>query len=209
MEALSEKNKQTFLSIIDDLMLDTTKKASDITLYTLVDPNRTLSMELFSQNIEEYLYLGVAKRITNAFSAGLERALLQFMEVLVQSRNGQILKNPAPYSMIFKLKEGNEYWLDILSLKDYPTLNQRDLDEKRELARLNHSEYRLGLYDSDEIYDEKHLLNGSDLWALVAGYPHAKYDIFSTIHGTANNLSISTLINETHKRLLNEWRSQD
>jgi len=209
MDALSEKTKKQFISIIDELLSDTSKKASDITLYTLVDPNSSMTMELFSQNIEEYLYLGIAKRITNTFTTGLEKSILKFIEILILYQEGQILHNPTPFSIIFKFNGGVEYWMDLKSIKDYPTLNERDIQEKIVLADKNQAEYKLCLYDSDALYNETYLMNGNDLWTLVAGFNHAKYEIFNTINGSANNLSISTLIKDTHKRLLNEWRLQD
>lgn len=209
MGAISEETKKAFLTIIEELLADTSKKASEITLYTMVDPNRTMTLELFSQNIEEYLYLGIAKRMTHTFTTGLEKSILKFIEVLILSRKGLIISKPAPYSLKFKLENGVEYWMDLKSIKDYPTLLEQEIQENKELAEKNHSEYKLCLYDSDFIYNEAHLLNGSDMWTLVAGFEHAKYEIFNAINGSANNLSISTLIKDTHKRLLNEWRLQD
>lgn len=55
-DELSEVTKKKLDSIIDTLVLDTALSASEITLNSLISYDRTLTMELFSNNIDDYLY---------------------------------------------------------------------------------------------------------------------------------------------------------
>jgi len=209
MNGLQEETKKTFLSIIDELLLDTSSKAAEISLFKLLNYNRSITTELFSQNIEEYLYFMVTQRVTASFTTGLKNAIKKFSETLIKAQDGQIIKNPKPYDLKFKLKNGEEYWLDIKSINDPYSSNEQYIKEQKEKADNNGSKYRLYIYDDENQYDGDYHLNGNDFWELLAGFENARPEIFKLINGSANKFSTSTIIKETHNRLLREWRMQE
>jgi len=210
MNELSEETKKTLLSIIDDLLFDTTSKASEITLYNFISYNRSFTMELFSQNIEDYLDYMISQHITSSFSIKLEKLIEDFCEVLIQTQGGLIINAPKQYDLKFRLSNGVEYWIDIKSNNDqYCTKYQTIIDEHKEKAEKEGKIYKLYLYDDEKLSDNDYTLNGSDFWALIAGFENARVEILRLINGSANKISISSIIKETKNRLLNEWRMQD
>ena len=210
MNELSEETKKTLLSIIDDLLLDTTSRASEITLYNFISYNRSFTMELFSQNIEDYLDYMISQHITSSFSIELEKLIVDFCEVLIQNQGGLILNAPKQYDLKFRLSNDVEYWIDIKSNNDqYCTKHQTIIDEHKEKAEREGKIYKLYLYDDEKPSDNDYTLNGSDFWALITGFENARVEILRLINGSANKISISSIIKETKNRLLNEWRMQD
>ena len=209
MNELSEESRKTLLSIIDNLLLDASSKASEITLYNLVHTNRSLTMELFSQNIEEYLYYMVAQRVTTSFSTSINKAIGGVCEYFIKSQEGLVLPNPEPYNLKFKLKNGEEYWMDIVSVNDPNGSNKQAHKEHKDHARKNGKTYKLCVYDDDNLSEEEeYRLNGNDFWKLIAGMENAKQEVFRLVNGAANKISVSSIVKETQNRLLNEWRMQ-
>jgi len=210
MTDFQNDTEKSLLSIIDNLLKETTSKASQLSLFKLVNYNKSIMMELFSQNIDEYLYFMITQYITTSFSAGLKKAIVTFSEILVKSQDGQIQTNPEPYDLKFKLKNGEEYWLEIKSVNElycstFPTIKECRLHPENGSRK-----YRLFVYDDgDSPYDEECQLNGKEFWKLIAGFENAESEIFKTINGAANKLSLSSIIQGTQKRLLNEWRMHE
>jgi len=206
---LSEGTKRILLSIIDNFLLDISLETSKLTLYNLVNNNRSITMELFAQNIEEYISLVVSQSVTMSFSTGLENVIREFSEVLIKTQEGQIFNDSEPYDMKFQLKNGNEYWIDIKSFKYLNNSNKRTIEEHHELAEKEGKIYKLCLYDDENQSEVKYQLNGNDFWKLTADIDNAKFKIFNLINGAANKLSISTIIRDTKTRFIREWRMQD
>lgn len=209
MNGLQEETKKTLSSIIDKMLLETSSKAAEISLFKLLNYNRSITSELFSQNIEEYLYFMVTQRVTTYFTTGLKNAIGQFSETLIKAQDGQILKNPEPYDLKFKLKNGEEYWLDIKSINDPYFSNGQYIKERQEKSDKKGAKYRLFIYDDENQYDGDYYLNGNDFWELMAGFEHARPEIFKLVNGSANKFSTSSIIKDTHNRLLREWRMQE
>ena len=149
MDNLSEGAKNTLLSIIDKLLLETSSDASEISLYSLVNDNSSKIMEHYSHDIEGYLCFMISQHVTTFFTSRLEQSVEDFNKVEIKSQENLILNNPKPFDLKVSLKNGKEYWID------------------------------------------------------------SKSDIYSSINEPAKNSSISSIINETQKRLIKEWRMQD
>jgi len=206
---LSEGTKRILLSIIDNFILDISLETSKLTLYNLVNNNRSITMELFAQNIEEYISLVVAQSVTTSFNTGLDNVIMEFSEVLIKTQDGQIFNDSEPFDMKFQLKNGEEYWIDIKSVKDLNSFDQKTIEEHHELAEKEGKTYKLCLYDDENPSEVKYQLNGNDFWKLTADLDNAKFKIFHLINGAANRLSISTIIRDTKTRFIREWRMQD
>ena len=206
---LSEDTKKTLLSIIDNFLLDISLQTSKLTLYSLVNNNRSITMELFSQNIEEYIYFTVAQSVTTSYNIGFENAIREICEVLIKTQNGLILNNSEPYDLKFQLKNGEEYCIDIKSVNHQNTSSKQTYTEHKERAEKAGKIYKLCLYDDESLSEEDYLLKGNEFWNLIAGFDNAKATIFRIINGAANKLSVSTIIRDTKNRFISEWRLQD
>lgn len=196
MYELKDDTHKRIRSLIDTLNQDTVSIASQMSIYNLVSYNKSILTELFSQNIDEYIYLMVAKHVSNMFLTGLRKTILDISEILVESQEGQIIKNPEPYDLKFKLKNGKEYRIEIKS----------DIEQNNSSQSLT---YYLYINEGKNTPNEKIELSGSDYWELVSGTKNAENELFKTINGAANRITISSIIRDTHKRLLNEWKMQD
>lgn len=205
----SEETKKAIYSIIDTFLLDISLETSKLTLFSLVNNNRSITMELFSQNIEEYIYLTVAQSVTTSYNKGFENVIKKICEVLIQSQNGQILKNPEQFDLKFQLSNGEEYCIDIKSINDQINNNRQSNLKHREKAEKVGKSYRLCLYDDASISDEAYILNGNEFWELIAGFENAKIRIHRLMNGAANKLSVSSIIREAKNRFISEWKMQD
>jgi len=207
MTELHEDTKKALKLNLDNLVQETTLKASQLSLFKFVGINKSITMELFSQNIEEYLNFMVSSYITTNFSTGLKKTLTEFSELLIKLQGGQLLTNSDPCDLTFSLKNNTQYWLEIKSINDLNYSTISSIKEHKALAEKNERIYRLFIYDSNEnLFDEEYKLNGNEFWELIAGFKNAETELFLIINGAANKLSLSSLIKETHTRLLNEWR---
>ena len=149
----------------------------------------------------------VSQYITTHFSTGLKKAITAFSELLIKLQEGQLLKSSDPCDLKFSLKEGTHYWLEIKSVNDLNCSTIPRIKEHKDIAEKNGNTYKLFVYDDNEIlFDEDYRLNGNDFWELTAGFKNAESEIFKIINGAANKLNLSSLIKETHNRLLNDWR---
>jgi len=209
MNDLSEETKNALLSVIDKFLLDISLDASGLTLYSLVNSKKSINMELFSQNIEEYIYFMVAQSVTTSYNRGIENIIQKFCEILIKVQDGLILNNQGPYDLKFQLKNGEEYWIDIKSINEQKNYDFQTIKEHKEKAEKAGVKYRFCIYDDENQSNDDYILNGIDFWELIAGFENAKLRIFRLINGTANKLSISTIIKETKNRFLQEWRMQD
>lgn len=208
-EELSEETKKTLLSIIDNFLLDISLETSKMTLYSLVNNNKSITMELFSQNIEEYIYFTVAQSVTTSYNNGFENAIREICEVLIKTQDGLIINNSEPFDLKFQLKNGEEYCMDIKSVNHQKSCNKQTFQEHKEKAEKDGKIYKLCLYDDESLANEEYLLKGNDFWKLIAGFDNAKPSIFRLINGAANKLSVSTIIRDTKNRFISEWRMQD
>jgi len=205
---LSEETKRTLTAIVDRFLLDISLETSKLTLFHLVNNNRSITMDLFSQNIEEYISLRVAQSVTSSFNEGLENVICQFSKVLIKAQGGQVFENPEPFDLKFKLN-GEEYVMDIKPTNEQNSYNIQTLEEHISRAEKAEIKYRLCLYDFNHQTDESYILNGEDFWKLISGIENAKTLLFKLINGAANRLSISSIIRETKFRFINEWRMKD
>jgi len=206
---LTEETKKTLLSIIDNFLLDISLETSKLTLYSLVNNNRSITMELFSQNIEEYIYFTVAQSVTTSYNNGFENAIREICEVLIKTQEGLIVNNAEPFDLKFQLKNGDEYCIDIKSVTNQKNCNKQTYKEHKEKAEKAGKIYKLCLYDDESLSEEDFILKGNAFWKLIAGFDNAKPSIFRLINGAANKLSVSTIIRETKNRFISEWRMQD
>lgn len=117
MNQLSKETENSILTIVNTLFLDTTSKASEITLYNTLNATNTITKELFSQKIEEYLFFTVAKRLISFFSVGQDKMMVQVSELLIQAQGGQVKSASNPSELRFKLPSGKEYSLDTTSIQ--------------------------------------------------------------------------------------------
>lgn len=209
LNEFSEETKKTIYFIIDKFLLEISLEASKLTLFSLVNNNRSLTMELFSQNIEEYIYLTVTQSVTTSYNEGLEKMIREISEVLIKNQDGLSQKNPEPFDLKFQLKNGEEYCIDIKSVNDQKFHSKQKKEERMQKAEKAGSTYRLCLYDDESISDEAFMLNGNDFWKLVAGFDNAKSRIYRLINGAANKLSVSSIIRETKNRFIAEWKMQE
>lgn len=196
MYELKEDTKKIIQTLLNTLNEDTYSSASQMSFYNLVSYNKSIITELFSQNIDEYIYLMVAKHVSNMFLTGLKKTILDISEILVESQEGQIIKNPEPYDLKFKLKNGKEYWIEI----------KNDIEQKNSAQSLT---YYLYINEGKITPNEKDELSESDFWELVSGTKNAENELFKIINGASNQVTISSIIRDTHKRLHNEWKMQD
>jgi len=208
MTYISTEGKDKLRLILDDLIIDTLSKSSELKLYTFVPYNKTLVIEVFSQNIDEYLYYRISQNITSTFKKGIENSIKKFSEYLIQSQEGQLILDPEKTDLKFKLKNGEVYSIDIKSKFDFENFNDHYFKVQNEKAKEIGSKYKLFIYDEDIEINNDFLLNGNDFWELIAGFEQAKYELFKIINGCANKISLSTIIKDAHKRLLNEWKME-
>lgn len=244
MNGLAEDTIKKVSAILEKLVSDTSSNASNISLCNFVDDSRSFTMELFSQNVSEYLYLSVAKKILESFNTSLHDSLVQIFELLVEAQDGQVINSPAPYDLKFKLKDGDEYWIDIKSGEDLDRPVFGEIAKHRSDAENEGVKYRLCIYDNDgcntkelkllaasseehsipyrnkpfcafpaaeqqEMRAPEFIINSTDSWKLVSGDSNTRKNILKLLNGVANNLSISTIINCTQKRLMQEWRMNE
>ena len=205
---LSIETKKSLLTIIDKFFLYISSEASKMTLFTLVNDTKSITNELFSQNLEEYMYLTVAQNVTSSYNKGIEKVVKDFSEVLIKAQGGMIINNPEPYNLKFKLENGKEYWIDIKTNYEQKEDDRQIIKEKRVIAENEGKEYRLCIYDDEHLSNSEYILNGYDFWTLIAGFDGAKEKVFKLIHGTAKNLSISSIVRETKNKFLNKWRQE-
>lgn len=196
MYELKEDTKKLIRTLLHTLNEDTYSSASQMSFYNLVSYNKSILTELFSQNIDEYIYLMVAKHVSNMYLTGLRKTILDISELLVELQEGETIKNPEPYDLKFKLKNGKEYWIEI----------KNDIEQNNSAQSLT---YYLYINEGKNTPNEKNQLSGSDYWELVSGIKNAENELFKTINGASNQITISSIIRDTHKRLLNEWKMQD
>lgn len=209
MNGLAEDTIKKVSAILEKLVSDTSSNASNISLCNLVDDSRSFTMELFSQNVSEYLYFSVAKKIIESFNKSLHDSLVQIFELLVEAQDGQVINSPAPYDLKFKLKDGDEYWIDIKSGEDLDRPVFGEIAKHRSDAENEGVKYRLCIYDNDGCNAKEFIINSTDSWELVSGDSNTRKNILKLLNGVANNLSISTIINCTQKRLMQEWRMNE
>jgi|GEM_PF-1979393 len=209
MNDFSEETKKSIYSIIDKFLLDISLETSKLTLFSLVNNNRSLTMEMFSQNIEEYIYLTVTQSVTTSYNVGLENVIREICEVLIKTQDGLFMKNPEPFDLKFQLKNGEEYCIDIKSVNDQKFHTIQNKQEHKLKAENAGSTYRLCLYDDESISDEACILNGNDFWKLIAGFDNAKSRIHRLINGAASKLSVSSIIRDAKNRFITEWKMQD
>lgn len=207
MNELSKEVKHSLLLILDEFYQETYTKASSITLLSLVD-SKPLIRELFAQNCEEFLYLTIAQRITTSFSSRFKNVVLNFSQVLIEAQGGSVIKYPEPYDLKFQLKDGLEYWIDIKHINDQKSYAFSH-NERKIKAESSGKIYKLCLYEEPGTTSADFQLNCDDYWALVAGFEQAKNDLYALMRGSANHLSLSTLVEDTRKRLMREWRMQE
>lgn len=118
MNQLSQETENSILTIVNTIFLDTTTVASEITLYNSLNAPNSLPRELFSQNIEEYLFFTVTKRLITSFSDGQAQFVLKVSELLIQAQGGSILDAPEPSTLKFKLLDGKEHLIDSLTFEE-------------------------------------------------------------------------------------------
>lgn len=176
---ISEETKKALLAIIDEFLLETSFNASEITLDSMMNEEKSTNRVLFSQNIEEYLNLMVPQHIKTFFSTRLDRSIEYFCKALVKSQNNLILNSLEPFDLKFKLKDG----------KGYYCTNNKSVNDQTQSC-------------------DEYILNGNDFWTFLTDPDYARFEITRLINGSANNYSVSSIINETKTRLLKEWEIQ-
>jgi hypothetical protein len=209
MKELSEETKGKLISIIDQNLIDAASRANEMTLYNTVNFNGSFTMNLFSQNIEEFLYLRVAQSVTGSYDAAFKNIVAKAGEVLLLSQKIIPSRYTEPYNLSFQTKGGKIYCIDLQSVSE---TNPRVLQATgiRKAAAENEGKiYRLYIYDDETPFEDDIRMGGDEFWALVSGRENAGSEIFQWIRGSANRLSIATIIKDTQNRLLREWRMQD
>lgn len=200
MNQLSKETENSLLTIVDTFLLETNTNATEISLFNILNRNSSISKEMFSQNIEEYLFLSIAQRLLSSYTIGLGKVVIQLSEELIKSQGGEVIESQRHSDLTFRLKDGSEHQIEIKSIQDLGC--NRSMNSKGHMIKQF-------IYDNEQPILDENVIDEIDFWALVGGSPNTKSIIYKMLNGTANHFSMSSLLKNTHARLLSEWRMPD
>lgn len=202
---ISEEAKCKIIQLFDDLIAGISGSANELTLDSIFAKSKPLTLELFANNVDEYIYFIVSQRVTKSFSTRLGVVIERVSAILVESQGGKIVAGkPNPFDLKFIHPDGKEYWVEIKSINAQNSSNIQTINERRKLAEAHGSVFHLCVYNDDNICAEAYKLNGSQFWKLVGGYEDASKDMLKMLRGLAFKISIREIINNKVQELVQE-----
>lgn len=206
---ISENAKYQIIGLFNGLIAGISNSANELTLDTIFAKSKPLTLELFSSNVDEYIYFIVSQRVTKSFSTRLGGVIEKASAILVESQGGQIVSgSPNPFDLKFFHPDGKQYWIEIKSINAQNSSNIQTINERKKLAEAHGCIFRLCMYNDDSSSAEEYKLNGSQFWKLVGGYEDAGKEILATLSGLAVKVSIREIINEKVHELVQDYRAQ-
>ncbi|PSU27194.1 hypothetical protein CTM97_12995 [Photobacterium phosphoreum] len=202
---LDDISNKKILKLFNELLDGISESAQKLTLKEVLEKSKPLTLELFSNNIEEYFYFITAQRVTKSFSTKLGTVIEKVSAILVESQGGTIVKGkPKPFDLKFIHPNGREYWIEIKSINAQNSSNAQTIQERKELAEAAGCIFRLCMYNDDRRSKEEYKLNGAEFWALVGGSKYTGDEVLKLISGLASQISF----NEIVKSKVIEFHSQ-
>jgi hypothetical protein len=206
---IAENFREQIIALFQGLITGISASANDLTLDSIFSKSKPLTLELFSENLDEYIYFIVAQRVTKSFSTRLGNVIEKVSAILVASQGGQIVPGkPNPFDLKFIHPDGKEYWIEIKSINAQNSSNLQTILERRQMAEANHCHFRLCVYNDDSHCPESYKLNGGQFWKLVGGYESAGADILAMLSGLASEVSIREIIRQATMRMVAEHRDR-
>lgn len=204
---IAEPTREKIIALFSGLISGISASANELSLDNLLTKSKPLTLELFSDNIDEYIYFIVAQRVTKSFSTRLGNVIEKVSAILVESQGGQIVPGkPNPFDLKFIHPDRNEYWLEIKSINAQNSSNLQTILERKKMAETNHCHFRLCVYNDDAASPDPYKLNGGQFWKLVGGYESAGADVMAMLRGLAGEVSIREIITQAAMRMVNEYR---
>ncbi|MEQ1593071.1 MAG: hypothetical protein ABL892_11885 [Thiobacillaceae bacterium] len=202
---IAESAQHKIIILFRGLISGISDSANELTLDSIFARSKPLTLELFSKNVDEYIYFIVAQRVTKSFSTRLGNVIEKVSAILVESQGGLIIAGrPNPFDLRFIHPDGNEYWIEIKSINAQNSSNIQTIHERKKLAEQNNCLFRLCVYNDDNSCSEEHKLNGGQFWKLVGGYESAGEDILAMLKGLACEVSVREIINQRVRELVDE-----
>ena len=202
---IAEDARLKIIALFAELIDGISNSANELTLDRIFAKSKPLTLELFSDNVDDYIYFIVSQRVTKSFSTRLGNVIERVSAILVESQGGKIVPGkPNPYDLKFIHPDGKEYWVEIKSINAQNSSNIQTINERKKLAEESNCVFRLCMYNDDNHSPEEYKLNGSQFWKLVGGYETAGNDILAMLRGLAGKVSIREIINNKVQALVFE-----
>lgn len=204
---LDDASKEKVLKLFNKLLSGISGSAQKLTLKEVLEKSKPLTLELFSNNIEEYFYFIAAQRVTKSFSTKLGTVIEKVSAILVESQGGEIVKgNPNPFDLKFIHPNGTEYWIEIKSINAQNSSNSQTIKERKELAENASCIFRLCMYNDDRRSKEEYKLNGAEFWALVGGSKSTGDEVLKLISGLAAKISFNEIVKSKAIELHSQYK---
>jgi hypothetical protein len=204
---LDDKSRNKILSLFNELLDGVSISSSKLTLKEVLDKSKPLTLELFSENIEEYFYFITAQRVTKSFSTRLGTVIEKVSAILVEAQGGKIIPGrPNPFDLKFIHPNGTEYWIEIKSINAQNSSNSQTIQERKTLASSANCIFRLCMYNDDRVSKEEYKLNGLEFWKLVGGSESVGKEILSLIAGLGKSISFNSIIKSKAVELSKEYK---
>ncbi|HDY7997882.1 TPA: PmeII family type II restriction endonuclease [Vibrio vulnificus] len=192
---LDDISNKKILKLFNELLDGISESAQKLTLKEVLEKSKPLTLELFSNNIEEYFYFITAQRVTKSFSTKLGAVIEKISVILVESQGGTIVKDkPNPFDLKFVHPNGCEYWIEIKSINAQNSSNSQTIKERKELADAAGCIFRLCMYNDDRRSKEEYKLNGAEFWELVGGSKSTGDEVLKLISGLASQVSFNEIV---------------
>ncbi|ROV58110.1 hypothetical protein EGH82_20030 [Vibrio ponticus] len=203
---LDDISNKKILKLFNELLDGISESAQKLTLKEVLEKSKPLTLELFSNNIEEYFYFITAQRVTKSFSTKLGTVIEKISSILVESKGGTIVKgNPKPFDLKFVHPNGREYWIEIKSINAQNSSNSQTIKERKELAEAAGCIFRLCMYNDDRKSREEYKLNGAEFWKLVGGSKLTGDEVLKLISGLASQVSFNEIVKYKARELHNQY----
>lgn len=195
---IAEAAKIKIIALFNGLIDGIYNSANELTLENIFAKSKPLTLELFADNVDEYIYFIVAQRVTKSFSTRLGGVIERVSAILVESQGGKIIDGkPNPFDLKFIHPDGKEYWVEIKSINAQNSSNLQTIIERKNLAESNNCIFHLCMYNDNNSSTEEYKLNGNQFWELVGGYEAAsKVSIREII-----NAKVHELVQERTRRM--------
>jgi len=206
---ISEDAKCKIIGLFNDLIAGISSSANALTLDAVFAKSKPLTLELFSENVDEYIYFIVSQRVTKSFSTRLGGVIEKVSAILVESQGGKIVPGkPNPFDLKFFHPDGKQYWIEIKSINAQNSSNLQTITERKKLAEKHGCVFHLCMYNDDNSCAEEYKLNGSQFWKLVGGYEDAGKDMLIMLRGLAVKVSIRDIVDDKVKELVREYSTR-
>lgn len=206
---IADTAKIKIIELFNGLIDGIYNSASELTLENIFAKSKPLTLELFANNVDEYIYFIVAQRVTKSFSTRLGGVIERVRAILVESQGGKIIDGkPNPFDLKFIHPNGKEYWVEIKSINAQNSSNLQTIVERKNLAENNNCVFHLCMYNDNNSSTEEYKLNGNQFWELVGGYAAAGDDVLAMLNGLAGKVSIREIINDKVNELVQEHRTR-